>query len=67
MKSRYTGIDICRLALAGLIPLLHISLPDSLPLYIVRQYVSRLGVPFSLQYRECSYQKQLLTGEIWRQ
>lgn len=46
MKSRYTGIDICRLAFACLIPLLHISLPDSLPLYIVRQYVSRLGVPF---------------------
>ena len=43
MKSRYTGIDICRLAFACLIPLLHISLPDSLPLYIVRQYVSRLG------------------------
>lgn len=46
MKSRYTGIDICRLAFACLIPLLHISLPDSIPLYIVRQYVSRLGVPF---------------------
>lgn len=46
MKSRYTGIDICRVMFACLIPLLHISLPDSIPLYIVRQYVSRLGVPF---------------------
>ncbi len=46
MKSRYTGIDICRVMFACLIPLLHISLPDSIPLYIVRQYVSRIGVPF---------------------
>lgn len=46
MKSRYTGIDICRLVFACLIPLLHISLPPSTPLYIVRQYISRLGVPF---------------------
>ena len=46
MKSRYTGIDICRLVFACLIPLLHISLPPSVSLYIVRQYISRLGVPF---------------------
>lgn len=46
MKSRYTGIDLCRLIFACLIPLLHIGLPNSASLYIMRQYVSRLGVPF---------------------
>lgn len=46
MKIRYTGIDIFRVIFACLIPLLHISLPNSMPLHIVRQYISRLGVPF---------------------
>lgn len=46
MKERYSGIDIFRVFFACLIPLLHISLPKSLPVYIIRQYVSRLGVPF---------------------
>ena len=39
-------IDIGRVIFACLIPLLHIAFPDSLGLDIVRQYISRLGVPF---------------------
>ena len=46
MKERYSGIDIFGVVFACLIPLLHISLPLTLPVYIIRQYISRFGVPF---------------------
>ena len=46
MKERYSGIDIFRVVFACLIPLLHINLPLTLPVYIIRQYISRFGVPF---------------------
>ena len=43
---KYTGIDIGRVLFACIIPLLHISFPESAAVSIVRQYLSRLGVPF---------------------
>ena len=45
MMRKYKGIDIGRLIFACLIPLLHIGMSDQISL-VVKQYVSRLGVPF---------------------
>ena len=42
---KYKGIDIGRLIFACLIPLLHIGMSDQVS-FVVKQYVSRLGVPF---------------------
>ena len=42
---KYKGIDIGRVIFACLIPLLHIGMSDPVS-FIVKQYVSRLGVPF---------------------
>lgn len=42
---KYKGIDIGRVIFACLIPLLHIGTTNQVS-YIVKQYVSRLGVPF---------------------
>lgn len=41
----YTGIDIFKFVFACLIPLLHIEF-DGILIDIVRQYLSRIGVPF---------------------
>lgn len=47
MARKYTGIEIMRMVFVCLIPLLHISsFPYSVTLTIIRQYLSRLGVPF---------------------
>lgn len=47
MKQRqYTGIEIGRVLFACLIPLLHISFSDSICIEVIRQYFSRLGVPY---------------------
>ena len=43
---KYKGIDIGRVVFACLIPILHVALPESSVVYIIRQYISRLGVPF---------------------
>jgi serine/alanine racemase len=42
---KYRGIDIGRLIFACLIPLLHIGMSGIVP-FAIKQYVSRLGVPF---------------------
>lgn len=42
---KYKGIDIGRLIFACLIPLLHIGMSDQVS-FVVKQYFSRLGVPF---------------------
>lgn len=42
---KYKGIDIGRIVFACLIPLLHIGMTGSL-VFCIRQYISRLGVPF---------------------
>ena len=42
---KYTGIEIWRVVFACLIPLLHISF-SGVEFTIIRQYLSRLGVPF---------------------
>ncbi|MGI6686987.1 MAG: acyltransferase family protein [Christensenellales bacterium] len=44
--QKYIGIDIGRVIFACLIPILHIPFPDNIGIYIIRQYISRLGVPF---------------------
>ncbi len=43
---KYKGIDIGRVIFACLIPILHIPFKDNVGIDIVRQYISRLGVPF---------------------
>lgn len=43
---KYKGIDIGRVIFACLIPILHIALPQYTVVYIFRQYIARLGVPF---------------------
>ena len=43
---RYTGIDIGRIVFACLIPVLHIGFQNTVSINIIRQYFSRLGVPF---------------------
>lgn len=45
-KREYTGIEVFRFLFACLIPLLHIGFTDVYVIDILRQYVSRLGVPF---------------------
>lgn len=45
-KRTYSGIEIYRMIFACFIPFLHIRFPDSFILEIIRQYLSRLGVPF---------------------
>lgn len=46
MKRLYAGIDIVRLFFACMIPLLHIPFGDLVVITFLRQYVSRLGVPY---------------------
>ena len=43
---QYKGIDIGRVIFACLIPILHIAFPENIGVNIIRQYISRLGVPF---------------------
>ena len=43
---KYKGIDIGRVIFACLIPILHIPFQDNVGIDVVRQYISRLGVPF---------------------
>lgn len=43
---KYKGIDVGRVIFACLIPILHIPFSDSMVIDIIRQYISRLGVPF---------------------
>ena len=43
---KYIGIDIGRLFFSCLIPILHIPFSDNLGIVVIRQYISRLGVPF---------------------
>ena len=44
--KEYKGVDIGRVVFACLIPLLHIPFQENIGIDIVRQYISRLGVPF---------------------
>lgn len=44
--KRHKGIDIGRIFFACLIPILHIPFLDNVLINIIRQYISRLGVPF---------------------
>ena len=46
MRKYNRGLDIGRLVFACLIPFLHIPFADGLVIEIIRQYFSRLGVPF---------------------
>lgn len=43
---KYRGIEIGRVIFAILIPLLHIPFENNCTVDVIRQYVSRLGVPF---------------------
>lgn len=43
---KYKGIDVGRVIFACLIPILHIAFAESTGIDIIRQYISRLGVPF---------------------
>lgn len=45
-RRNYTGIEIFRLIFACLIPILHIEFSNNIFVNIIRQYLSRLGVPF---------------------
>lgn len=46
MKENYSGIDIFKFLFACLIPLLHIHFGTVPAVDLIRQYISRLGVPF---------------------
>ena len=46
MMRKYKGIDIGRILFACLIPFLHIEFKENDIVDIIRQYFSRLGVPF---------------------
>ena len=46
MKKNYPGIDIFKFLFACLIPLLHINFGTVPAVDFIRQYISRLGVPF---------------------
>ena len=56
MRKYNRGLDIGRLVFACLIPFLHIPFADGLVIEIIRQYFSRLGVPFSLRFQDIYYQ-----------
>ncbi len=43
---KYKGIDVGRVVFACLIPILHIAFSESVVVDVIRQYISRLGVPF---------------------
>lgn len=46
MKNRYSGVDITKFFFACLIPLLHIPFENSVVIFILREFLARLGVPF---------------------
>lgn len=46
INSEFRTIDLFKFIFACLIPLLHIPFIDNPFIFVVRQYVSRLGVPF---------------------
>lgn len=63
MKRKFTGIEVFRLIFAMLIPILHISFTDNIYIYIIRQYLCRLGVPFFFAISGMFLSKKLKKGK----
>lgn len=63
-KKNYESIDLCKFIFSILIVLLHINFGNNLIIDIIKEYISRLGVPYFFTASGFFLSKKLNTNEI---